>query len=171
LTGETLGALADALDGEHVVLAIGAGIDGAIEQRGAAAENDDFLVVDQVPRSLGGDLRIGLVVGDRILDLAAIDAAGLVELVEHRLGRLWRVGEIDDAGHRRNRADLDRTALAGRSGKRRARGQRERRCGAGKRQQSGLIHSRSLSCFAARFLAHGAPGLMPDERHGLRNRF
>ena len=35
-----------------------------------------FLVVDEVARGLGGDLRVGLVVGDFVVDLAAIDAAG-----------------------------------------------------------------------------------------------
>ncbi|ENN88759.1 hypothetical protein RHSP_43647 [Rhizobium freirei PRF 81] len=105
---------ADALNREHIVAVVGAGIDGAVEQACTTCKSHDALVVDQVACRLGRHLRVALVVGQRIGHLAAVDAAGIVQLLEDGLGGLRRIGKIDDAGDGRDGADLDRPALAGR---------------------------------------------------------
>jgi hypothetical protein len=67
-------------------------LDGEGGARRLGIEDDlALVVVDEIARHLGGFLRRALGVANHHLDLAAVDAARLVELVEHDL-------EAADAG-------------------------------------------------------------------------
>ena len=99
---------------EHADLA-----DHLVDREGAARRlgiEDDLalVVVDQVARHLGGFLRRALGIAHHQLDLAAVDAARLVERVEHR-AHAANAGLADQGDTARldgRHADLDGAALA-----------------------------------------------------------
>ena len=73
-----------------------------------------LIVVDQVARHLGGFLRCALGIAHHQLDLAAVDAARLVERIEHR-AHAADAGLADQGDAARldgRHADLDGAALA-----------------------------------------------------------
>ena len=63
----------------------------------APGKGDDAPIVNQISGSLGRNLWVAFVIGDNIVNLASIYAAGFIKLIECRLCCLGCIGKIGKA--------------------------------------------------------------------------
>src|SRR5207247_159983 len=85
-------------------------IDSAIDETGAADDRQDLVVLDQFGGKRGNLLRIRLLLGDNVLDWAAVDAAVVVYTIEVRLGHASDTGEVGARLLGDDGAEFDRRA-------------------------------------------------------------
>ncbi len=114
-------------------------------RREPADEEADLVLLDQFQRPGRGLAGVELVVAHQKLGGAALEAAGVVELLDRELGRpnlIVRLGP-EGAGQRRREADPDRPPLRRRRAQKGRSGERQRGCGGAALQQPAPVEARS----------------------------